>query len=501
MEQHEGVMKRSFIALVEVEQDESDLEIGGWVTVDAIAEDDLYPPLELQLLPYQSIFPRRESGLLTLRSPLKQTLSRFPNLNSDGAIWARVLVSNEISPSFVTAEVILFGDAEDRPVVSLLEASRLKPKEEASLDIYAMLRNEPISGAGLIGGLLSLPFKRQPLHRVAVAVYDIGQGSCNAIVDENQHPRLFFDLGWAPNFHAKSRPAKMPNFFACDDIIGAPVVLSHWDMDHWSYAIDSSRFNPSNLTTKHVWRKDALSRLWVARKPLTVQHKIGFLTQAFYAALAHTQLLPGVPAIQLWPEKAKRIKFTAGWLEACIPSDPTSSDRNNSGLAMFVKPSSQKAAILLTGDADFPCIPSVTGKKIALAGMVAPHHGARVTANAAPKPEVGTPCRLVMSVGHDNTYGHPKQEAIDLYAQLGWVASRTQDRSECSYHHPTSHVHGSTLLKFATNSHNPKCGCKSVPNGKLCLLPFTLAPVKPVAGQKPVKAKPNEAMAPNATAN
>lgn len=482
MNQRESDGAREFISLMEVERDETDAEAGGWVTFDSFTAEGLDNYELLKAL--HSLEWPGGPGLLTLRAPYNSVRARLQNIDDLNGAWLRIKVNGQANQDRIPAQVVMFGDNAEPPQVGIESSEPLPRNIDEMLSSIWMLRAEVESPASVISGLLDIPLRGLDMDQIFVAAYDVGQGNCNAIVDCYEHPRIFFDLGWAPNFHAKSRPPRVPELFACDSRIGAPVVLSHWDMDHWCYAIQSSAFDPGSLTTTHTWKPEALKRLWIARAPLKA-HKIGPLTKSFYHALANTQLLPGFSAIQLWPKGTKKISFSAGWLEACTPATGGLSDRNNTGIAMFVRPSTKRGAILLPGDADFPSIPSLVGKrKTPLAGMVAPHHGARITPGSAPGPRKSSPSRLVMSVGDGNSYGHPKQQAVNEYATLGWTSSRTQDRYDCLRIGGAVHHHGNTLLKFQKSIGDPKCGCKSVDNGNLCLVPSSHSVVSPIPGVK-----------------
>jgi hypothetical protein len=478
-----GDGRRSFISLVEIERDESDEIHGGWVTFDCIAEDSIRDFRSSHELSRRVLEP--QDAYLMLRVPFNKMASHYQSVQDMNVGWLRIMVDIRLNQDSLRAEIVMFGDSPEAPPVGISEIEVLGKRLAEQLDNIATLTNEPRAQAGFISGVLDIPLRKVNPETLAVAIYDVGQGNCNAVVDKNEHPRIYFDLGWAPNFHAKSRPKQQPNFFACERRATPPVVLSHWDMDHWCYAIKSSSFNAGSLTTRHEWKPEALRRFWIARAPRKNGHKLGPLTMAFYRALAGTYLLPGLSAVLLWPESVKRIPFSAGWLEACHPSVGELDDRNNNGIAMFVRPNSKTPAILLTGDASFPSIPSVSGsRKTPLAGMVAPHHGARVSGLKVPKPKKGTLARLVMSVGEHNSYGHPKQDAIDAYNNSGWQSSRTQDRFDCGCGGGSlSHRHGNTLLKFSDEP-DPQCGCRCVPDGSLCLLPSATIPMKPLAGAK-----------------
>ncbi|HEP9605354.1 TPA: hypothetical protein VDV81_005152 [Pseudomonas aeruginosa] len=475
-ESRDGNLRRNFIALVEIDRDES-VEGGGWVTFDSFAEDS--PGVLFEDGEY--------SDLLTFRAPVEKVLSRFPEEFMLDGNWVLITVEAYCSQDSVPAQVVLFGDGEDPPVIGILSLSGVEQSMAHRLTHLSMLGHAPRARAGFIAGVLDIPLQNTEPH--AVAVYDVGQGNCNAIVDIHEHPRIFFDLGWAPNFHRSTRPSEIPDLFRCSAHAFAPVVLSHWDMDHWSYAIARSTYDPGSLTTKHEWHKNALNRFWIARAPEVERHQLGPLALTFYRALTKKQLLLGLSAILLWPNGTKRIQFSGGWLEACSPKDGKPADRNNSGLAMFVQPNPQTGPILLTGDADFPSIPSLAVKRPkALAGMVAPHHGARISPDDVPRPKSGSPAQVVVSVGKDNTYGHPKQDAIDAYLEHGWLPLLTQDRFDCP-RCGVRHKHGNTLLKFTGDSSDPQCGCWCVPEGNLCLLPSSLPRPAPRAGVRKTRSR------------
>lgn len=472
---------RNFVSLVEVERDSSDEINGGWVTFDSITADAFN---DFQILTYRwTHIDRFSDEYLTLRAPFNQVIKRHPEFENIMVSWIHIFVELRQTDDLVPAEVVLFGDSGETPQVGLSILEVIPRSSTRRLDVEAMLQNEPRAHAGFISEILDIPLRRARHDKLAVAVYDVGQGNCNALVDEHEHPRIYFDLGWSPNFHSKSRPPKQPDFFSCEDHVKPPVVLSHWDMDHWCYAIQNSSFNPGSLTTKHTWKQDALERFWIVRAPLEDEHKLGPLTMAFYRALLHTQLLRGMSAVVLWPDLVKRIPFSAGWLEACRPGGGMPNDRNNSGIAMFVRPDVRGPAVLLGGDADFSSISSASGKrKTPLCALVAPHHGAKISTKHIPAPKKGTSARVVMSVGDQNSYGHPKQESINAYKAKGWVSSRTQDRFGCSCTDGT-HAHGNTLLTFGKNV-DPKCKCECVQYGNLCLIPTSISVVEAVAGEK-----------------
>lgn len=70
-----------------------------------------------------------------------------------------------------------------------------------------------------------------PSDLQAVAVYDVGQGSCSALI-AGDWPGLYFDLGAGSGRNQRTRPTDLRSL--CSNT--ATVVLSHWHYDHWSLA-------------------------------------------------------------------------------------------------------------------------------------------------------------------------------------------------------------------------------------------------------------------------
>lgn len=463
--------RRQFTALLEIERNEQDPENGGWVILDGFASASMY---------------NESFDLLALRIAFNALAKLFSGLAEYAGQWVNIEVASQATARSIPAEVVMFGNSAEpvRLHITSLVPARLKLNESRVL----ALSGEARTPASFIAAILD--FSLRESGNLAVAAYDVGQGNCNAIVDQYEHPRVFFDLGWAPNFHSYTRPPAQPDFFACDRHAVAPVVLSHWDMDHWSYAIARSEFKPANLTTRHEWNPQALKRFWIARVPQTIAHQIGPLAMSFYRELTRVHLFPGISAMLLWPNDCSRIDFSQGWLEACEPPAHLPQDRNNTGIAMFVQPNRKGPAILMTGDANFPSIPTLrTNIRLGLAGMIAPHHGSDIT--NVPKPLKKGPKKLVLSVGKENVYGHPKKDAIDAYKALGWdwKVVATQDRQTCtSTATPLvtthAHHHGNLLLKFSAGTPDPECGCGQVQKGNLCLIASHVVTYPPTPGTR-----------------
>lgn len=455
---------RAFLAIIE-DADEPLNQDGDWLLIDALAEDHLEVALDRRRVPREN---RREWDGVVLRCRHTELKARTGRAYGDRSVWYWVLVAATPGEEDVQAEVVLLGDTEGPPMKVGIRDVRIAPEPMArDLTEWAMLMGRAQSVSSFITGLLDIALRGA--RDVAVAAYDVGQGNCNAIVDQHEHPRVLFDFGWPPNFHAGTRPARRPEMLACDRHARAPVVLSHWDMDHWAFAVRRSQYDARNMSSRSSWDGGALERFWVARAPRMKEHQLGPMHMGLYEELTAKELFPGMSALQLWPDSVHRIRFACGWIEACEPADEGPGDRNNTGLAMFVE-DSRGDLVLLPGDADFRSIGSLAKmrkRKSRLVGLLAPHHGGRISADALPRAKKGSAAMLVYSVGEGNQYGHPKEEAMAAYRKKGWLDHWTSHRVDCPHGH-AAHVLGNRLVPFP-HGPVPRCGCECAPGGFLCL--------------------------------
>lgn len=215
-----------------------------------------------------------------------------------------------------------------------------------------------------------------------VMIYNVGQGSCSAIVDHMLDPIVFFDFGGAigPNLATDPRTF-MPGLSS-----RPPVILSHWDMDHWASA------------TRVAGARDSM---WIVPR-----QRIG-PTHAKLAADLHSR-----KHLLIWPSGTS-LRLPFGRLVGC-----TGSNRNNSGLALLYSPARRAARALLPGDAHYECIPKLARK--ALTHLVATHHGGRYR-GPAPRAS-GRESLIAYSFGAPNTYGHPCGSSRLRHQAAGWRA-------------------------------------------------------------------------------
>jgi hypothetical protein len=66
-----------------------------------------------------------------------------------------------------------------------------------------------------------------------ITVYDVGQGNLNALWEADGAARLYFDFGGGVTANKSTFPKKPGKLCFAEQ---PPVMLSHWDWDHWSSA-------------------------------------------------------------------------------------------------------------------------------------------------------------------------------------------------------------------------------------------------------------------------
>lgn len=395
---------------------------------------------------------------------------RLRYAQNDEPGWFRIQVSDNATGADGEFEVTApsIGTTEDRENLSLW----VNVLEDSVSEGYTVLLND-------LGRLASYPdASLEDLQDVlgygswndedglSVAVYDVGQGNFNAVVDQYEHPLMFFDLGWHTSFHPASKPlTKAFDPFSALRYEYAPVVLSHLDLDHWLYAIESGGAiwdaSKQYWRTQPNYRQVALERPWIMRRPNPTKHKLGGSHIHFVHTLAGTALSKGVSALHIWPSQENFITVGPITIFRCDPPAKPKSQpkylRNNEALGMQVRQG--YARVLLCGDADYPSIPAAF--KSGLTGMVAPHHGGAVTSGSMPS-SVGHG-RLVLST-YENSYPNmPHPSVLQDAPKKGWKIARTDDRFSCTR---CKVDHGHRLIRL---NQTPRCTCGVVDSAQLCI--------------------------------
>ena len=248
-----------------------------------------------------------------------------------------------------------------------------------------------------------------------ISCYGYGQCPCGL-------PICYFDLGCGTYRNVRTRPQDI-RFCPCSN---PPIILSHWDTDHWAGAYRDCRF---------------LQAKWVAPR-----QRIG-PTHAKFAS----KILQSGGSILIVPASARCVMW-CNRRQSLELYRATGKDRNNSGLIMQVWNQRAGKEWLLTGDADYKHVPNLPDE---VAAMTVPHHGASPCGTPPPRPSSNRASRLLYSFGPGNRHGrngvsHPRPETVNALSRRGWTSPGWRPDS------PGDGIAGGTTLATANHSGNQR---------------------------------------------
>ncbi|HEX9982652.1 MAG TPA: hypothetical protein VGF69_05285 [Thermoanaerobaculia bacterium] len=258
-----------------------------------------------------------------------------------------------------------------------------------------------------------LPGASQPF----VGVCNIGQGNLNPLYGGNGRIIAYYDFGFPKTQEKRSAPELQYAPCLHDD---PPIILSHWDWDHYSMARR---------------QRESWDMRWIAPQ----QHIGSPATREIYgrvlaSATGEMRIWPGAAAGAAVPE---HLRLPWGFLERGVIHDQlgdSSEDLNDGGLAMYVCVKTAgvgaagatgvaNAALLPRGGAAPLCRQGAVAATAARAAAAALHFEAKVAAVAemaagavAQFPGAGAPL-----AGH---YAEPAAVAVSALAGGGtWIAA------------------------------------------------------------------------------
>jgi beta-lactamase superfamily II metal-dependent hydrolase len=309
----------------------------------------------------------------------------FNDLAGAAGAWLRLELGWPTDATWVVDQYHgLFSAPNERGVIGI---------QPVPTDVQAMLNHL----AGWAGAQPSDPGDiALALDRVSgidsVAIFDVGQGAATALLKDGK-PELYFDLGGSTIGNWRSFPEPLRKFCFTRD---PPIVLSHWDWDHWSSAIR----DPSAIR----------NRVWIL--PLqSGSGALGAVHARFLAMLnAHAKQVlwwgPNLRNLSLQNLQAKLLKATG----------PQQS-RNASGLALLIsQPEGRTQKVLLPGDASYTHLRAAGST---FHHVMVPHHGGKTTLSPLPQHIAKTRGHVVYSYGAGNIFLHPLADTVKAYRK-GW---------------------------------------------------------------------------------
>jgi hypothetical protein len=229
-----------------------------------------------------------------------------------------------------------------------------------------------------------------------VRIFDVGQGDCLGLLDQNGRVFCYVDYGGLqdhPDEHVPSpqqmtaarQPVRRGNGYA-------GIILTHWDKDHyWS----ANKKNPEAQKCK-----------WLVPRQMASMTAVRFAARLLKARCWPEKLGPKTVQILVGSTYAIELRKCRGFV-----SGNQSEDRNLSGLAIFLLRFLNRkieACMLLPGDCAFHAIPNRPNAP--LRGLIAYHHGSHThwgVATASAIAQRAPKYQLFYSYGTSNGYGHP----------------------------------------------------------------------------------------------
>lgn len=355
---------------------------GTFVRFDAVREIEAEKVLQLGKL-YDDVLQRLSPRLFEL-VVLRGGVDFFPGLGGRRITtdrWYRLSVGGPGHPATVYDEP--YDDEGVDDAIADVEFLDARTDPALSLNRLLSLSNVPDASDDEVRDALDVVVASETF----VGVYDVGQGSASAVCSAQPIPHLYYDLGGGVTRNAATYPPGTRFCFANEP----PVVLSHWDMDHWI----SGRKHPEALDMKWI----------VPRQRTGVMH-------AKFAADLHQR-----GNLLVWPAALPQVSFSMGR----IVKLPAHRNRNYSGLVFLATVGGRRRCrVLCPGDAPYSRIPAgVIGSVV---GVVAPHHGGEFRSDQPP-PATGAR-RVVYSFGTNNSYHHPRQITLTRHQAAGWIVRR-----------------------------------------------------------------------------
>jgi hypothetical protein len=313
--------------------------------------------------------------------------------SEDDETWLLPLEQNwvqfELAPSIAaSSEAQLYYNLFADPIqVSVTSTGQLPNSLSTALKQSDPLAPIPDSSIPDISNEIRAALGSQKVDHLGI--YDVGQGNC-AGLSIGGRTAIYSDFGGGVLANRSTFPVALKHFCFCP-IHQPPIILSHWDWDHWSSASRDTR---------------SYTSLWIVPR----QKPLGHVHGAFIASV-----LGGGGNFLVWPKASRACSVGQVTIDRC-----TGTRRNDSGLAVKVAPPTGTAGdpILLPGDAIYNYLPSAIAAPFD--AICCPHHGGNLHGGVAPNCPANIQSRLAYSFGKGNSYKHPVRATRIEHDNKGW---------------------------------------------------------------------------------
>lgn len=229
---------------------------------------------------------------------------------------------------------------------------------------------------------MGLPFIHRPAGDWTVAFCDVGQGSATVVRLDSAHS-LLIDAG--PD------EVKLAECLSALGVRQTSVIISHFDADHYAGLRAATT---DGRTVEAVWTSaPSLADPRVSEVQTLTGHEVQGLSDgmAFSAGDIRWEVL--------WPP----------------PAMAEQADGRNQ-ISAVIKVETAGVSVLVTGDVEEDGQRAMAAENISADILTAPHHGSRFIDEGF-FTQVGASAGIV-SVGADNRYGHPTQQALDAFGPV-----------------------------------------------------------------------------------
>ncbi len=257
-----------------------------------------------------------------------------------------------------------------------------------------------VGSAAAVLLLIGLALWQQADGRLHVAFLDVGQGDAILLTLPDGR-QILIDGGPAATALAWRLGQEMPFWDHSLDV----VINTHPDADHLAGLVGlTNRFAIGQVIVPDVGTGSSLYRQW-------------------------EQDLAGAGLSPLVAQAGTRLQLGADVTATLLNPGPAAAsfdDVNNHSVVLHLQ--FGQVSFLFPGDIEMP-----VEQKLARAGLPpatvlkSPHHGSR-TSSSEPFLTAVAPQVAVISVGADNTFGHPSPEVLARYAAHGIATLRTDER-------------------------------------------------------------------------
>jgi hypothetical protein len=298
--------------------------------------------------------------------------------------WIEIRLSNS-----GTHTVDVYGSLISDPVDAHLQAIKRAPASVSRLLSRLFdVGNWPDATGDEVDAVLQTPNSLATL-----AMYDVGQGSAIGLMDHANTVNLYFDVGAGCYGNKHTRPSPLRFCWRGTP----PIVLSHWDSDHWAGG-------SSDIA--------AQGRTWLAPRQLGLGPR-----HHLFAG----RILSFGGTLRIWgaPKGSMRTVSIGGGQELSIVKC-SGKDINGSGIAMILNSAPTTSSWLLTGDAGYGEIGIAPAFPVS--AVTAPHHGADMTSKGGSPPSKAIKySKLLYSFGPGNKHGkssisHPTSTALTQHS-------------------------------------------------------------------------------------